>query len=275
MMRLAEVMALLEARYPAEWAEHWDKVGLVTGRPAQPVNRVLCVVDVTPETVAEALSLKADLILAHHPLLLKGVSSVAAVTPAGTMIHDMIANDVALFVAHTNADIASPGVSDALADVLGIVGRMPLKPAKFPATGDGRGHGRVGRLPVQLPLREFAQLAARVLPTGDLGVRIAGDPAKRITLVAVCGGSGDEFLPQAREMGVDVYLTGDLKHHRTADHLLEGGPALIDAGHWATEQPWLSEVAQWLQKKTGIEAVVSAVRTDPWTMHVYGHNRPL
>src|SRR4029453_11747114 len=73
----------------------------------------------------------------------------------------------------------------------------------------------------------------------------AGDPARRITLVAVCGGSGDEFLPQAREMGVDVYLTGDLKHHKASDHLLEGGPALIDAGHWATEQPWLVGVARW------------------------------
>jgi len=182
---------------------------------------------------------------------------------------------VALYVAHTNADIAVPGVSDALADALGIVGRMPLKPAKFPALGDGRGYGRVGRLPVQMPLREFAQLAARVLPTGDLGVRIAGDPARRITLVAVCGGSGDEFLPQAREMGVDVYLTGDLKHHKASDHLLDGGPALIDAGHWATEQPWLVEVAQWLQKETGVESLVSQVRTDPWTIHVYGHNRPL
>jgi dinuclear metal center YbgI/SA1388 family protein len=271
MMRLAELMVLFEARYPAEWAEHWDRVGLVTGRPEQSIHRVLCVIDVTPDTVAEAIALKADLILAHHPLLLKGVSSVAAVNPAGRMIHELIANDVALFVAHTNADIASPGVSDALADALGIVGRMPLRPAKFPATGDGRGHGRVGRLPVVMPLREFAQLAARVLPTGDLGVRIAGDPAKRITLVAVCGGSGDEFLPQARELGVDVYLTGDLKHHKASDHLLEGGPALIDAGHWATEQPWLAEVAQWLQKEASLETVVSSVRTDPWTAHVYGN----
>lgn len=275
MIVLADLIGLLESRFPMEWAEHWDRVGLVVGRPEQDVHRILCTIDITPDVVAEALSIKADLIIAHHPLLLKGVSSVAAVNPAGRMIHDLISHGVALYVAHTNADIAVPGVSDALADALGIVGRMPLKPAKFPALGDGRGYGRVGRLPVQMPLREFAQLAARVLPTGDLGVRIAGDPARRITLVAVCGGSGDEFLPQAREMGVDVYLTGDLKHHKASDHLLDGGPALIDAGHWATEQPWLVEVAQWLQKETGVESLVSQVRTDPWTIHVYGHNRPL
>lgn len=270
MMKLADVITLLDSRYPAEWAEDWDRVGLVTGRPEQDIHRVICTVDVTPEVVTEALRFKADMIVAHHPLFLRGVSSVAATTPAGTMIHDLIAGGVALFVAHTNADIASPGVSDALADALGIVGRMPLRPV-----AEGLGFGRVGRLPMVMPLREFAQLAARVLPTADLGVRIAGDPAMRITLVAVCGGSGDEFLPQAREMGVDVYLTGDLKHHKTMDHLMDGGPALIDAGHWATEQPWLADLAQWLQKEASLETLVSQVRTDPWTSHVYGHNRPL
>jgi dinuclear metal center YbgI/SA1388 family protein len=269
-VRLQELIAGLETRYPLDWAEKWDRVGLVTGRPDQDIHRVLCTVDVTPETVAEAIDLQANLILAHHPLLFEKVSSVAATTPGGRMIHDLIRSGVALYTAHTNADVASPGVSDALADALGIVGRMPLHP-----TGDGRGHGRVGRLPVQLPLREFAQLAARVLNTQDVGVRVAGDLAQRVTLVAVCGGSGSEFLPQARELGVDVYLTGDLKHHAVSEHLQAGGPALIDAGHWATEQPWCGEVAQWLTKETGLQAFVSSVRTDPWTAQLRGHNRSL
>jgi dinuclear metal center YbgI/SA1388 family protein len=264
-VQLQQVIAGLELRYPLEWAEPWDRVGLVTGRLTQDIRRILCVVDVTPETVAEAIQIKADLILAHHPLLFEKVSSVAAVTPQGRMIHDLIAANIALYTAHTNADVAVPGVSDALADALGIVGRMPLQP-----TADGRGHGRVGRLPMQLPLREFAQLAARVLNAGEVGVRIAGDLAKRITLVAVCGGSGGDFLPQARELGVDVYLTGDLKHHVVSEHLQAGGPALIDAGHWATEQPWLGEVAEWLLKETGLDAVVSSVRTDPWTTALRG-----
>ncbi len=269
-MILSDVVGRLDSRYPQEWAESWDRVGLVTGRPRRSVHRVLGVVDVTAATVAEARELGADLIVAHHPLLLSGVSSVAATTPHGQVIHDLIESGIALYVAHTNADVAVPGVSDALADALGIVGRMPLLP-----TGDGRGHGRVGRLPVQMPLREFAQLAARVLLTSTLGVRVTGDPAQRITLVAVCGGSGAEFLPQARELGVDVYVTGDLKHHGVSDHLAAGGPALIDAGHWSTEQPWVAEVMAWLNKETGLEAIVSQVRTDPWSFHVYGHNRSL
>jgi putative NIF3 family GTP cyclohydrolase 1 type 2 len=157
------------------------------------------------------------------------------------MIHELIGGGVALYVAHTNADVASPGVSDALADALGIVGRMPLLP-----TGEGRGHGRVGRLPMQLPLREFAQLTARVLQTHEVGVRVAGDPARRITLVAVCGGSGADFLPQARELNVDVY--GPEPSAKALDHLT-GGPALIATDHWATEQPWLAELAEWLGRR--------------------------
>lgn len=133
---VASFTALLETEFPPRWAEPWDRVGLVTGRPEQPVTRVLAVVDVLPSTVAEALDTGADMIIAHHPLLLSGVSSVAATTYRGRIIHDLIGNGVALYVAHTNADVATPGVSDALAGLLGLLDTRPLR-----ATEDGRGFG--------------------------------------------------------------------------------------------------------------------------------------
>ena len=112
---MADVVALLDRRYPPAWAEEWDRVGLVLGEPTTGVRRVACVVDVVPETVEEALAAGADMIVAHHPLLLRGVSSVAATTYKGRIVHRLIKADVALYVAHTNADVADPGVSDALA----------------------------------------------------------------------------------------------------------------------------------------------------------------
>ncbi|MBQ1014864.1 Nif3-like dinuclear metal center hexameric protein, partial [Micromonospora sp. M51] len=112
---VGDVVAELERRFPPVWAEEWDRVGLVLGEPAAPVRRVLCVVDVVPETVDEALAADADMIVSHHPLLLRGVSSVAATTFKGRIIHRLIRAGVALYTAHTNADVASPGVSDALA----------------------------------------------------------------------------------------------------------------------------------------------------------------
>jgi dinuclear metal center YbgI/SA1388 family protein len=266
---VANVVAELDGRYPPAWAEQWDRVGLVLGEPDAPVRRVLCVVDCVPETVAEALAVGADLIVAHHPLLLRGVSSVAPTTYKGRIVHRLIKADVALYVAHTNADVANPGVSDALATRLGLADLRPLRPAGdgTPAAGDGRGAGRVGRLPAPLSLREFVSYAARALPPTAWGVRAAGDPERVISTVAVCGGAGDGFLGDAVAAGVDAFLTADLRHHPASEHLAAGGPALVDAAHWATERPWLDDVAAWLRGRLGIDTAVSDIDTDPWTVH--------
>src|SRR6266508_897703 len=112
---LASVVGFLDDLYPPAWAEEWDRVGLVVGEPDARLRRMLCVVDCVPQTVAEAIRAGADLILAHHPLLLRGVSSVATTTYKGRIVHDLIRHEIALYTAHTNADVAAPGVSDALA----------------------------------------------------------------------------------------------------------------------------------------------------------------
>jgi dinuclear metal center YbgI/SA1388 family protein len=236
---VADVVAAMDGRYPPEWAEQWDRVGLVLGEPTAPVRRVACVVDVVPETVAEALAADVDMIVAHHPLLLRGVSSVAPTTYKGRIVHQLIRADVALYVAHTNADVANPGVSDALADRLGLTGLRPLHPPApgSPAHGGGRGTGRIGELPQPMTLAELTRYAAAVLPATAWGVRAAGDPGRMVRTLAVSGGSGDSFLTDATAAGVDAFLTADLRHHPAGEHLAEGGPALLDAAHWATERP--------------------------------------
>lgn len=266
---VAAVVAHLDRRYPPAWAEQWDRVGLVLGEPDAPVRRVLCVVDCVPETVAEALAVRADLIVAHHPLLLRGVSSVAPTTYKGRIVHDLIRAGVALYTAHTNADVANPGVSDALAARLGLRELRALRPAApdSPAAGQGRGIGRIGRLPAAMTLAELAAYAGKSLPPTAWGVRAAGDPARRVETVAVSGGSGDGFLADAAAAGVDAYLTADLRHHPASEHLAAGGPALLDAAHWATERPWLDDVAGHLREHFPVETIVSDLDTDPWTVH--------
>ncbi len=125
---LADVVAVLDELYPPALAESWDAVGLVTGDPDQPVRRILLAVDPMRAVIDEAIDWQADLILAHHPLLLRGVNSVAATTPKGRVVHDLIRAGTALHVCHTNADNANPGVSDALAAALGLRDTRPLKP---------------------------------------------------------------------------------------------------------------------------------------------------
>lgn len=266
---VGDVVAALERRYPPAWAEQWDRVGLVLGEPSAPVRRVACVVDCVPETVAEALAAGADLIVAHHPLLLRGVSSVAPTTYKGRIVHQLIRGDVALYVAHTNADVADPGVSDALAGRLGMTGLRPLSPPApgSPAEGAGRGIGRVGRLPRPMSLAELVDHVAAALPPTAWGVRAAGDPARTVETLAVSGGSGDFLLPQVVAARVDAFLTADLRHHPASEHVAQGGPALLDAAHWATERPWLDELAAYLRESLGVATSVSDLDTDPWTLH--------
>ncbi|MEU9126533.1 Nif3-like dinuclear metal center hexameric protein [Kitasatospora sp. NPDC048540] len=271
MPKLSDVITVLEEVYPPRWAESWDAVGLVCGDPGAEVERVLFAVDPVQAVVDEAVEWGADLIVTHHPLYLRGTTSVAATTFKGRVVHTLIRAGIALHVAHTNADHADPGVSDALADAVGLRVTGPL--VADPTDPEGRrGSGRIGLLEPPLPLSAFAAQVAAGLPATATGVRVAGDPERMIGRVAVCGGSGDSFLAEARAAGVDAYLTADLRHHPVSEATEAAPIALLDAAHWATEWPWLGLAASELltvANRNGwlLEARVSDLVTDPWTAH--------
>lgn len=263
---VADVVAAVHRRYDPAGAEAWDAVGLVCGDPSAPVRRVYLAVDPTEAVVAAALAWGADLLLTHHPLLLRPVSSVAATDPAGRVVHALISGGCALLAAHTNADVAADGVSDALAAAVGLTDLVPLVPAADGVTG----LGRIGTAPEGETLGTFAERALTGLPTTAHGVRIAGDLHQPVRRVAVCGGSGSEALAAASAAGVDAYLTADLKHHVALDHLAAGGPALLDVAHWASEWPWLARAAALLVSDLAavgvtVDTHVSEIVTDPWT----------
>lgn len=264
---LAEVLTALEARYPLALAEPWDAVGLVCGDPDDPVERILFAVDPTEAVAAEAHRLQIDLIVTHHPLFLTPVHGVAALTPGGRLVHGLIERGCALYAAHTNADRARPGVSDALADLLGVRDTVPLEPDE---ADPNVGLGRIGTLESPMPLSAFVERVAERLPATAQGVRAAGDPDALIERVAVCGGSGESLQSRASAAGADVYVTADAKHHRTSDHLAAGGCALVDVAHWASEWPWLPVAAATLQDDLGgtVVSSVSTLVTDPWSLHV-------
>jgi len=260
-MLLAEVVAVLERAYPAALAEPWDAVGLVCGDPGAPVRRVLFAVDPVEAVAQEALDTGADLLVTHHPLYLRGTSSVAATTAKGRVVHALVRGGCALLAAHTNADSASPGVSDALAGLFGLRDVTPLAPHPSVA---GTGLGRVGDLPGTVALGDLVERAAAVLPATSWGVRAAGDPDRVVRRLAVCGGAGDSLLGAAAAAGADAYLTSDLRHHAAGE--APEGLALLDAAHWATEWPWLPVAAAALTAGTGLEAHVSSLVTDPFCL---------
>lgn len=272
-LTLRDVVAALEALYPPETAADWDRVGLVTGDLEQPVRRILFALDPTLGVIEDAREWGADLVVTHHPLLLRGVHSVATTGAKGATVTSLIVSDVALYVAHTNADVADPGVSTALADALGLTAQRPLTSIGPYAAG------RVGELTSTMSLAEFADAAARALPPTAGGIRVSGDPSAEVRTIAVMGGSGDDQFDAVRASGADVYVTADLRHHpvlEAREEARDGRPYLIDAGHWATESLWLASVQERLLAALGeeplspvrVESRISSIRTEPWTFVV-------
>ncbi|MBY8342472.1 Nif3-like dinuclear metal center hexameric protein [Streptomyces spinosirectus] len=281
MPRLSEVIAALDNLWPAERAESWDAVGTVVGDPDQEVSRVLFAVDPVQRIVDEAIKLGADLLVTHHPLYLRGTTTVAASHFKGRVVHTLIKNDIALHVAHTNADKADPGVSDALAGALDLRVLRPLVPDPSDPHGR-RGLGRICALDHPLTVRAFAARAASRLPATAQGIRVAGDPEATISTVAVSGGSGDSLFDDVRAAGVDAFLTADLRHHPAAEFtaaVAHSPLALLDAAHWATEWPWCELAATQLDEISDrhgwdLRVHVSKTVTDPWTAHAASPDTP-
>ncbi|WP_370584188.1 Nif3-like dinuclear metal center hexameric protein [Ornithinimicrobium cryptoxanthini] len=267
-LTLREVVAALDMMFPPDTAQSWDRVGLVAGDPEQPVRHILLAVDPTLAVIAEAREAGADLIITHHPLLLRGIHSVATTTAKGAAVTELIVHDIALYCAHTNADVADPGVGQALALACGLTDTEPLE------ITEGQELGRVGDLLEALELADFAARLVAGLPSTAGGIRVAGPPDGTVRRVAVLGGAGDSAFAAVRASGADVYVTADLRHHPALEAREEAGigagtPYLIDAGHYASESLWLPGLATRLMSELGaagarLEVTVSQVRTDPW-----------
>jgi dinuclear metal center YbgI/SA1388 family protein len=265
---LGDITALLDEWFPPHHADDWDAVGLVCGDPDTEVDQILLAVDPVTVVAGEAIGRGAQLLVTHHPLFLKGVHGVAATEPKGRIVHRLLSSGCALFTAHTNADSPVGGVSESLALALGLVDVTPLEPdpGQSPDEPD-RGSGRVGRLERPMTLRDFAVHVSEVLSDTAHGVRVAGDPEQVVETVGLCGGAGDFLLDRARSLGVDVYLTSDLRHHPASELREHGAPALVDVAHWAAESTWLPVLRGRLLDALGdtVEVNVSMTNTDPWT----------
>ena len=267
---LGAVQVAVEELWPESLAEGWDEVGLVAGHPSAPVTRVLFAVDPTLEVIEEAVEWGAELLITHHPLLLKGVTSVAANTPKGRAVHRLIETGTALLTVHTNGDSAVGGVSDVLADALGLQDVQPLTQA---ANGlPEEGIGRVGDLADVETLGDFAARVFGILPAVAGGVRVSGDRDGLVRRVAVCGGAGDSLFDQVRASNADVYVTADLRHHPASEAreaALNDRPYLIDVSHFASEWLWLPAAAEALgnvlaDQGHDVEIRVSTTNSDPW-----------
>jgi dinuclear metal center YbgI/SA1388 family protein len=267
-VKLSDLLSEFETLWPQSGADEWDQVGLACGSADQQVSKVLFCVDPTLAVLQEAKAKKCQLVVSHHPLLIEGVHTVAEGELKGDILSYAITNSIALFSAHTNADIVAGGVSDVLASKIGIKTCVPLV-----ATSNDAGHGRIGTLDQPLTLGKLAQRINDILPATHAPIRVAGDTNEKVSRVAVVGGSGASFLPDAIKAGAECFVTSDLKHHVSLDAVSDKtlSICLIDISHFAAESLWLAPAAAQLNKLVaGVDFVVSEITTDPWSLTIPG-----
>jgi dinuclear metal center YbgI/SA1388 family protein len=234
MVLVREITAFMRQIAPEESAFSGDPVGLsIQFDPDMEVARVGVCLDITPEGAATAANVGANLVISHHPLIFRPVSTIDASSDrVSQTIVALVSSRTALYSAHTNWDRASGGINDTLAEMLGLTDIEPL--AEF---GDAN-LARIGKLQTPVILSDFCTTVKSVLDCKDeneLRYRLA-DQDRTISRVAVCGGAGAVFMNEAAKAGADVFVTADVRHHEFLDAAAIGLP-LLDAGHGATERP--------------------------------------
>ena len=221
-------------------AEQWDNVGLMVGDPDQQIQGILIALDPTEEVLAEAKECGADCIITHHPLIFHPLKAIYTNQPLGRFLRRALENEISIIGCHTNLDQAVGGVNDVLAKSLGMVepsvlalSRKDQDTAENSAASD-IGFGRIGRLAEPLSRKAFIERLCAFFNLPAL--RVAGQIPEEVNTVAVCGGSGSDLAEVAFAGGAQVYVTGEVKHS-TARWAEASGFSIIDAGHFATENP--------------------------------------
>lgn len=248
-MLLREIINSIESVAPRSAQEQWDNSGMQIGDTGREIQSVLLTTDVTPEVVNEAIAYGCQLIISHHPLLFHGLKQVCGQTPQACVVEQAIKHDIAVYSAHTSLDSVPGGINTRLADMLGIQDYQILVPS---AANGGQGLGVIGLLPISMTYDEFLALVRDTLSATY--IRFTRPACERVQRIALCGGSGAEFIEDAVRQGADVYLTADCKYHdfQSAD----GRIGLVDIDHWVSEQH-AREIFRDILAPLGVKCIIS------------------
>lgn len=259
MATVGDIHRVLARHYPSSLTESWDSSGVICGNWQMRVGKVLLAVDITAEILDEARDTGAQCIVSHHPLMLPR-HSIAVDPWKFRLVARANTLNIALINAHTNADNARPGVTDALCDALRLEDTDAIIATHMDAV---TGTGRIGNLSTPMSLDQLIRLIDAVVPGGR--PRTNGNQDQFVSRIAVCAGAGDALLADVRHTDADVYITSDLRHHPVLEHVEAGGCTLIDIEHSAAEALWLPQVAGIVSSEAGVEVSLSRVSTAAWS----------
>lgn len=260
MIRVKDICELIEGFAPLHFQESDDNAGLLVGNLDTPLTGVLVCLDVTEPVIDEALATGCNMIVSHHPLLYKPVRQVVGAGRVERCLVKAIKNDLAIYASHTNIDSVIEGVSGQLANQLGMKNVSILSVAGTSETHGEYGLGVVGDL--ETPMDEAHFLSKVKLLLNGSSIRHSALTGLPVSRIAICGGSGSSFLPEARRAGATVLLTGEARFH---EFFTEGfGIMLVEAGHFETEQHTKALFFNLISKKFPTFAVrISSAETNP------------
>lgn len=229
-IKCSAIIKLMEEYANPNLAEDWDNVGLIVGDENSFISKILVSLDIDDKVIDEAISNNCNMIISHHPFIFKSLKSIKQSDILGSRIIKLIKNNICVYSAHTNLDIADNGTSDTFAKLLNLKNISNLfKKDNFPV-----GLGRIGELDKSITFSNLIENVKNILNVENLVV--SGELDKMVKKIAICTGAGGEidFIMEAISKNCDVYITGDIKYHNS-QFANDVGLSLIDATHYASE----------------------------------------
>jgi dinuclear metal center YbgI/SA1388 family protein len=265
MADVKDIIGLMEDIAPGNLAEDWDNSGLQIGDRNWPVKKVLVALDPSPSVLQSACKKNADLLITHHPLLMKPLKNLILDTPLGQIIDLSVRHRLAIFSAHTNLDSVKGGLNDFFADRIGLKNLSLLVSSNISSlypVENQHGIGRIGELEIPMSLAAFSDKIKSEF--GLSALKVSGPLDMTVKKIAVCTGSGSGLMNQFFATDADVYITGDLKFHDAKDAQMNHR-GLIDVGHFASEAIMIDLIADRLNeqiKEKGLDICVEALKEE-------------
>ena len=227
-MKIKDVIEFMESWAPLSLQDSYDNAGLQVGDPEMELKGGLVCLDVTLETLREALSIGANLVVSHHPVLFHPLRQVCGNRLSEQIVIESVRNNIAIYSAHTNLDNVSSGVNAVLARLLQVHDTEPLQPLQtFPDAGSGA----IGNLPSPMNGEDFLAHVKKSLRLPVLRhSRLRGKPVSR---VALCGGAGAFLIGEALRKQADAFVVGEAHYHDFVD--FQDRILLLEVGHYESE----------------------------------------
>ncbi len=261
MVKINEIIDIMENLAPLNLKESYDNVGFMVGHREREVTKVLVALDCTIKVIEEAKELGAQLILTHHPLLFIKPKTITTDSLQGRKLMKLIENGIALYSSHTNWDTVKGGLNDEFVKLLGFEESKIIEVAPSEPTA---GVGRIVQLKEETTLEEIIKSIKDKLKLQNL--RYSGELNKKVRTIALVNGSGEDYLQQSYDLGAELLITGDTTYHFVSDYE-EMGLSVIDIGHFNSEWPLVMSLSEKIKKilePRGVEVIISKATKDPY-----------